>query len=114
MDGANQPEVVAANVEHHDRITTGHAHLIRRAKAAPQIGEMLELRLPHNAPPDFQACCGLRMSRGKIGQSAFPNNPHAYNLYSLVGVCQTMNNRFKYGPTPALCDALVVVQFEIN
>ena len=80
--GANEPIGVAANVEHHDRIAAGHAHLVRRTKAPAQVGKMPELLLPHDPPPDFQTRCGLRMSGGKSGQRAFLNNPHAYNLCS--------------------------------
>ena len=82
MYGANQPIGVAAYVEHHDRIATGYTHLIRRTKAPAQVGKMPELLLPHDSPPDSQPRCGLRVTDGKSGQSAFLNNPHAYNLCS--------------------------------
>jgi len=59
--------------------------LIRRAKALPQAGKMPELLLPHDSPPDSQSRCGRRMSEGKSGQSAFLNDPHAYNLCSNAG-----------------------------
>jgi hypothetical protein len=85
MDGANQPVSVAADIEHHHQFIAGHMHLIRRTKAPAQVGKMPELLLPHGSPPDFQPRCGLRVSDGKNGQSAFRNNPHAYNLCSSGG-----------------------------
>jgi hypothetical protein len=85
MDGANQPIGVAAHVEHHDRIATSHAHLIRRTKALAQVSKMPELLLPYDSPPDSQTRCGLRVTDGKSGQSTFLNNPHAHNLYSRTG-----------------------------
>jgi hypothetical protein len=85
MYGANEPIVVAAYVEYHNRITTGHAHLICRRKAPAQVGKMPELLLPHDSSPDRQARCGLRVTDGKSSQSAFLNNPHAHNLCSMAG-----------------------------
>jgi hypothetical protein len=46
---------------------------------------MPELLLPHDPPPDSQSGCSLRVIEGKSGQSAFPNNPHAHDLYSAAG-----------------------------
>jgi hypothetical protein len=85
MYRANQPEGIAAYVKHHDRVTTGYAHLIRRPKALAQVGKMPELSPAHDSSPDSQARCGLRVTDGKSSQSAFFNNPHAYNLCSITG-----------------------------
>jgi hypothetical protein len=85
MYRANQPEDVAAYVKHHDRVTTGYTHLIRRPKALSQVGKMPELFLAHDSLPDSQARCGLRVTDGKSSQSAFFNNPQAHKLCSIAG-----------------------------
>lgn len=88
------------NVEHHYRIAAGHAHLVCRPKAAPQIRKMPELLPPHNPPPDLQSGSSLRVSNCEPPEDAFFDDPHAYGMYAqaaksvnCVQGCQTTIER---------------------
>jgi hypothetical protein len=93
---ADEAILIAANVEHDNRIAAGYTHLIRGTIELPHVREMPELFPANNPPPGFQTRCGLRVLGAENRQRRFLNNPHAYILCSFAGFVKSENGNGKF------------------
>jgi hypothetical protein len=100
MDGHNEAEVIAADVEHHDVASTVHSYCIRGWVAGSDFLNVFPLDLFRNRTPVFDPFPGFRVLLGRLHQERNLDDTHVAKMSSpsvFVKPSEAFNDRRRCG-----------------